>query len=136
MSIIIVAASFHKDIAEEMIEAATLELEGRGKKVGVKKVAGCYEAPLVVERVMADKDTEAVVVLGYIEKGQTMHGEVMGHVVHKALIDLQLKHSKPVGMGIIGPGATKEQAQARAKDYAAKAAKAALENLAIIKDEV
>ena len=56
---------------------------------------------------------DGLVVLGYIERGETLHGEVMGHVVHTALVQLQLKYRKPVGIGIIGPGATAEQAQAQ-----------------------
>lgn len=136
MSIVVVAADFHKDIAETMIKTATAELESQGKQIKVKKVPGCYEIPLVVDKVMADQDTEAVVVLGFIEKGQTLHGEVMGHVVHKSLVDLELKHGKPVGMGIIGPGATKKQALSRAEYFARRAINAALRNLEAVKNEV
>ena len=67
-----------------------------------------------------------LVVLGYIERGETLHGEVMGHVVHAALVQLQLSHRKPIGLGIIGPGATAEQAEARKVSSARAAVHAAL----------
>ena len=34
-----------------------------------------------------------LITLGYIERGETQHGEVMGHVVHRALVELQLRGS-------------------------------------------
>jgi 6,7-dimethyl-8-ribityllumazine synthase len=74
------------------------------------------------------------VVLGFIERGQTQHGEVMGHVVHRALVDLELKHRKPVGIGIIGPGATSEQAEKRKVDYARAAVRAALRSWNVLRD--
>lgn len=132
MAVVIIAAEFHKDIIEKMIEAAKDELKAQGKEVLVKKVAGCYEMPLLADKVMQKGSTEAVVVLSFIEKGETQHGEVMGYVVHKALVDLQLKHGKPIGIGIIGPGATKEQASLRAEPYARGAVKAALQSLSVI----
>jgi len=56
---------------------------------------------------------DALLVLGYIEKGETLHGEVMGHVVHRSIVELQLQYSVPIAIGIIGPGATIEQARER-----------------------
>ena len=133
MAVVIIAAEFHKDIIEKMIGAAEKEIKSQGKEVLVKRVAGCYEMPLLADKVIQKNSAEAVVVLGFIEKGETQHGQVMGYVVHKALVDLQLKHGKPIGLGIIGPGATKEQASLRAKAYATGAAKAALQSLSVIK---
>lgn len=135
MAIVIITSEFHKDLIEKMIEAAKAELEAQGKEVLVKRVAGCYETPLLTDKVMKENRTEAVVVLGFIEKGETQHGEVMGYVVHKALIDVQLKHGKPIGFGIIGPGATKEQAEVRAESRARDAAKAVIKTLSVLDNE-
>lgn len=134
MTIVIVAAEFHKDIIEEMIKAAQQEILSQGKKVEVKRVAGCYEIPLIAKKALALKDTKAVVALGYIEKGETKHGEVMGQVVYKTLVNIQLEYGKPVGIGIIGPGATEEQAKVRATRMAQQAVKAALQNLSLLNE--
>ena len=61
-------------------------------------------------------------------------GEVMGQVVHRALLELQLQVKKPMGLGIIGPGATPEQAEVRKLAYAKAAVAAAFEHLAVIQD--
>ena len=49
-----------------------------------------------------------------IEKGSTLHGRD-GSTCSLVFKQLELEYSKPVGMGIIGPGATAEQARAVAK---------------------
>lgn len=124
----VVAAEFNRPLVEVMIASALDEAKKQGARVALEpiRVPGCYETPLVVSRVIARKDVDAVVVLGYIERGETQHGEVMGHVVHAALVKLAIRHGKPVGIGIIGPGATREQAEERKESYARAAVRAAL----------
>ncbi len=123
----IVAGQFHREIATAMVEAAAAAIAEAGAQlVETLWVAGSYETPLAVQALLRDPGVDVVVVLGYIERGETLHGEVMGHVVHRALVELSLRYEKPVGMGIIGPGATAEQAHARKIAYAQAAVRAAL----------
>jgi 6,7-dimethyl-8-ribityllumazine synthase len=118
----IVSADFHQAIATAMLAAANAEAGAFGARiVETVHVSGCYETPLMATRLLAQKRIDAVVVLGCIERGETLHGEVMGHVVHRALVEASIEYDKPVGLGIIGPGATAPQAEAR-KDGAARAA--------------
>lgn len=122
IDIAIVAADFHAALTDAMLEAAADEAARTGVRILQSvRVPGCYETPLVAEHVLARRDVEALVVLGCIERGETLHGEVMGQVVHRALVEASLRHDKPVGLGIIGPGATPKQAEAR-KDASARAA--------------
>lgn len=118
----LLAAEFNQPLVDAMVAAATEEAERLGAAVvRTTRVTGAYETPLLAARLLALRDVDALVVLGYIERGETLHGEVMGHVVHRALIELSLRHGKPVGLGIIGPGATPEQAEVR-RDRSARAA--------------
>jgi 6,7-dimethyl-8-ribityllumazine synthase len=89
-----------------------------------ERVPGAYETPLVAKKLLEQRDVDALVVLGFIERGETLHGEVMGHVVHRSLLELGLARDKPVGLGLIGPGATKKQAEARKKGSAKNAVRA------------
>lgn len=128
----IVSAEFHEAIAEAMLASANAEAASFGARiVEVVHVSGCYEAPLMTERLLGQKRIDAVVVLGCIERGETLHGEVMGHVVHRALVESSLQHDKPVGLGIIGPGATPAQATARTDGTARSAVRAAMRSLAV-----
>jgi 6,7-dimethyl-8-ribityllumazine synthase len=125
--ITIIAAAFNKNLMKGMIAAAKQEIKDIGAKlVRVVRTPGCYEVPLSAELQLAKDEIDALVVLGYIERGETLHGEVMGHVVHEALVQLQIKHRKRIGLGIIGPGATSEQAEDRKLSYARAAVRAAL----------
>ena len=110
----IIVAEFNKELTDGMLAIAMQEAEDQGIEIGrVLRVPGCYEMPLIAELEMRNTRVRGLAVLGYIERGETLHGEVMGHVVHRALVELQIKTGKPIGLGIIGPGATKEQAAAR-----------------------
>jgi 6,7-dimethyl-8-ribityllumazine synthase len=126
----VVVGDFHQELAETMVASARAEAARLGVDVPVVvQVPGSYEVPLVADALLARDSIDALVALGYIERGETLHGEVMGHCVHHALVQLQLQHRKPIGIGIIGPGATFEQAQARKESYAAAALRAAVRSL-------
>lgn len=130
----IVAGKFHKELIEEMMASATDEARKHYAEVSETiLVAGSYEVPLIADKLLRNKRIDALIVLGYIEKGETLHGEVMGNVVHRALVDIQLKHGKPVGVGIIGPGATKRQAEVRKDSAARGSVRAVLQSLEILK---
>lgn len=54
-------------------------------------------------------------------QGSTLHGQEMGSTCSLILKNLELEFNKPVGMGIIGPGATAEQAATRVAYAGARA---------------
>ncbi len=120
--IAIVVAQFHKEIADAMVASAEKTAQECSAMVhAIIRVPGCFEIPLAAKRLLLKKNIDAIVVLGYIERGETLHGEVMGYVVHHALMQLQLELMKPIGFGIIGPGATEAQARKRMKSAARNA---------------
>lgn len=125
-NIAIVCGSFHKEEIERMLEWASDESITRELDiVDVVWVPGAMEVPLAVDRLLADDEIEGVACLGIIEKGQTQHGLAMGQAVIKTIIELQLVHEKPVGLGIIGPGAEPEHIEPRLEPHA-RAAVAAI----------
>ena len=126
----IIATEFNKSLIDSMLEIASSELELLG--IGLQsiiRVPGAYEIPLIADIELSKPAVGGLVVLGYIEKGETLHGEVMGHSVSNALVNLQLKLKKPIGLGIIGQGATYEQAEVRYEN-SARAAVRALKHVA------
>ncbi|MBI2484193.1 6,7-dimethyl-8-ribityllumazine synthase [Candidatus Uhrbacteria bacterium] len=124
--IALVVASFDASITDVMTSSARNAIdEAHGRVGSFTQVTGAYEIPLAAKHALRNPLIDAVVALGWIEKGETLHGEIMGYVVHEALIRLQLEYDKPVGLGIIGPGATMLQARNRARDTAKRAVQAA-----------
>ena len=82
------------------------------------------EVPLAIDRLLANDEINGVACLGIIEKGKTQHGLAMGQAVIKSIIELQLVHEKPVGLGIIGPGAEPEHIEPRLEPHARSAVSA------------
>ena len=81
-------------------------------------VPGSMEAPLAIDRMRGDGMVDGAVVLGIIEKGETDHGLVIGQSVTRAIIEMQIKYDKPIGLGIIGPGADPEHIAPRLESHA------------------
>tara|TARA_Y100000310_G_C20606476_1_gene775749 strand:+ start:299 stop:688 length:390 start_codon:yes stop_codon:yes gene_type:complete len=90
--------------------------------VEVVEVPGAFEIPFAVQKLLV-KDVEGVATLGAVIKGGTQHDEVIMNSITKSLLDLSLKYNKPVTLGIIGPGASREQVEDRKVDYAKRCIK-------------
>ena len=119
MKLGIVCGSFHRDEVERMLEYARDEAASKNwDVVEVAWVPRSMEAPLALDRMLQNEDVHGAVVLGIIERGQTDHGLVMGQSVTKAIIELQISHNKPIGLGIIGPGAEPEHIEPRLEPHA------------------
>ena len=122
----IVCGSFHRDEVERMLAFATDEAQQHGLIVGdVVWVPGSMEVPLALDRLLANHDSAAC--LGIIEKGETQHGLAMGQAVIKTILELQLKHGKKIGLGIIGPGAKPKHIEPRLEPHARAAIGAVLD---------
>jgi 6,7-dimethyl-8-ribityllumazine synthase len=114
-----VCGAFHREHVEKMLEYARDEAAAKNWEiVEVGWVPGSMEAPLALDRMLQNEDVHGAVVLGIIERGQTDHGLVMGQSVTKAIIELQISHNKPIGLGIIGPGAEPEHIEPRLEPHA------------------
>jgi 6,7-dimethyl-8-ribityllumazine synthase len=123
--IVVVAAPYHPS-ARGMISVARRELQSLThiEVLEWHEVAGCFEIPLRVQFFIKRHEVDAIVTLGAIERGETGHGLAIANAVIPALMTLSLQHEKPVGLGIIGPGATHEQMEARLERVARDAVQA------------
>ena len=119
MNIAIVCGSFHKNEVSKMLEWASEEASKQGLTLTeIVWVPGAMEVPLALNRLLARDDIQGAACLGIIEKGHTQHGLAMGQSVMQSIIDLQLTWDKPVGLGIIGPGAEPEHIGPRLEPHA------------------
>ena len=123
--IAIVCGSFHKDEIDRMLEYAKDQASKESLTITeVVWVPGAMEVPLAIDRLLDNEEINGVACLGIIEKGKTQHGLAMGQAVIKSIIELQLVHEKPVGLGIIGPGAEPEHIEPRLEPHARSAVSA------------
>ena len=128
MKIAAVCGSFHKEEIQRMLEYAENEANINGAEISkIIWVPGSMEVPLALNRLLEDNEVDAAIALGIIERGETQHGFAMGQAVTKAIIELQIKHNKPIGLGIIGPGAEKHHIEPRLEPHARSAVNAVIE---------
>jgi len=124
MRVGVVCGAYHRKEVERMLEVVKERAEVHDVELAeVVWVPGAFEVPLACKRLL-EAGLDGVVTLGVLERGETQHGRVIGGSVTSALIDLQLQHDRPIGLGIIGPGVTPEQVEPRLVPHAAAALEA------------
>lgn len=127
MNIAIVTAEFNEEITSRMLQVA--QEKAKALKLDIRyscKVPGAYDMPLIVDILLQKKDVDGVVTLGAIIKGQTKHDETIANATARALVELSIKHQKPVTLGISGPGMQERHAHARIRPVAERAVEAVL----------
>jgi 6,7-dimethyl-8-ribityllumazine synthase len=92
----IVASRYNARYVDAMVRAAQAELKRAGaKKIQIVRVPGAYEIPIVAKR-LARAPLSAIICLGVILRGETVHAAHIGEVVSRALMQIQLAHGIPV----------------------------------------
>jgi len=132
LKISIVAARFHADITDSMVEGALNALKEwkvKDKNITVRRVYGSFDLPFVASLAIKKDKPNAVVAIGCIVKGETKHDEHIANAVANGLTTLSIWHKIPVSFGVLTVN-TLAQARARSNgktNHGEKAALAALE---------
>ena len=125
MKIAIVVSEFNKEITSRMLLVAKEKAKLLNLKIAyICEVPGAFDMPIIVETLLQKKNVDGVVTLGAIIKGQTKHDEVIANSTTNALTKLSLKYTKPVSLGITGPGIQERQAFARIRPVSERAVEA------------
>ena len=116
----IVASEYNALYVDAMLRAAKGELRRAGaKSVEILRVPGAYEIPVVAARLARTgrdgahgKPLAAVICLGVILRGETVHAAHIGEAVSLALMQIQLQYEVPVIHEVL---LLENEAQARAR---------------------
>lgn len=121
-SFAIVASRYNARYVDAMVRAAHAELRRtRAGRVEIIRVPGAYEIPLVAARLAraASEGSDrtkpalsALICLGVILRGETVHAAHIGEAVSRALMEIQLKFEVPVIHEVL---LLENEAQARAR---------------------
>lgn len=119
LRIAIVRSLFRSSLTERMQAVVEQRAARLGAKITQVRLArGALETPLLAQQLLKRKDVDGVVVLAAVIQGKTHHDDVVVREATHALVDASCDEEKPVGVGIIGPGVTLEQAHERVNEYA------------------
>jgi 6,7-dimethyl-8-ribityllumazine synthase len=117
--VLIVEARFYDDIQDALLEGAVAELRSAGVDYEIVTVPGALEIPAAIAIALdaaeqSGKPYDAVVALGCVVRGDTIHFEIVSTESSRALMDLSVQRRVPLGNGIITVN-TDAQAWARAR---------------------
>jgi 6,7-dimethyl-8-ribityllumazine synthase len=136
----VVVSAFNEGITENLLKACLDEFS-RHKvcecEVQVVRVPGAFEIPVTALVLARKKNISAVICLGAVIKGQTLHYELVAKAAALGIMDVSLATGKPVIFEVLAASTSKLcEARAKANDRnnkGASAARVALEMTATLK---
>lgn len=110
----IVASTFNEVFVQSLVDNAHSELNALEPKANIVLIwtPGAFEIPLFVQAAAELKRFQAIIALGVILEGETLHAHLIAEPVSRALLEISLKHKLPVVHGVL---LVKDEAQARAR---------------------
>lgn len=137
--LLIVEARFYDDMSDALLDGAKAALEEAGATYDVVTVPGALEIPAAIAMALDGADAggteyDGFVALGMVIRGETYHFDIVSNESSRALMDLAVSESLPIGNGILTVE-NEPQAWARARrselDKGGFAARAALTMIAL-----
>ena len=135
--ILLVCSPYYKDITDNLINGASEILKSNSVDYKILYVPGALEiAPaikLVLDKSIKKPLFDGFIALGCVIRGETYHFEIVANESSRAITDLSVNHSIPIGNGILTVS-NKDQAIKRSDPLILnKGADAALACLSLIK---
>ena len=114
----VVVSRFNEEITEGLLKGARQALADAAvaeDDITVMRVPGAFEIPVTALRAAETGQFDAVICIGCVIKGETMHFEYIAGTVCQALADAASATGVPIALGVLTT-LTEEQAVARAAD--------------------
>ena len=109
-----VVSEFNYDITMMMLERAKEHAKFLGAQITeTVQVPGVFDMGLAIKKLLEKKDIDGVITIGAVIEGETEHDDVVIQHAARKIADLSIEYSKPVALGISGPGMTRLQAEDR-----------------------
>ncbi|MEO7793806.1 MAG: 6,7-dimethyl-8-ribityllumazine synthase [Thermoanaerobaculia bacterium] len=112
----IVAARFHGAVVDRLLAGAEGALRGHGvaqADIAVVRVPGAWEIPVALDELARRGGFSALIALGVLIRGGTLHFEVIAEQCSRGIAEVALRRELPVTFGVL-TCETMAQAEARA----------------------
>ena len=132
-------SSFNAEITSGLLAGARAALADAAiadEDVAVVRVPGAFEIPVVAFRLARTGRFDAVIALGCLIKGETMHFEYIASAASQGIMNVSITTGVPVAFGVLTT-LTDEQAEARSvpgpENKGREAARAAIEMATLLR---
>jgi len=128
----VVASLWNGDVVERLLDGARAEFARAGvraRDVAVDRVPGAFELVPACRRAIGRRGIGAVVALGCLLRGDTLHFEILAHSVAGALAGLNARQDVPIAFGVLTCESRRqalERSGGRAGNLGVEAARAAI----------
>ena len=103
--ILLVCSPYYQNVTNNLIDGATKVLKSNSVEYKILNVPGALEiAPaikLVIDKSLKKPIFDGFVALGCVIRGETYHFEIVANESSRALTELSLNYSIPIGNGIL-----------------------------------
>lgn len=129
----IVVSKFNSFVTDRLLEETKLALRTNGVKeedIFTFEVPGCFEVPQMARKVAEMRNHDAIICLGALIRGKTLHFELISHECARGIQQVAVDFGIPVTFGIItaeNPEQAIERSGSKEKNRGWEAAVAALE---------
>jgi 6,7-dimethyl-8-ribityllumazine synthase len=136
----IVASRFNSFIVERLVEGAVDTLVRHGAaadRITIVRVPGSWEIPIVAGAVAKKGGVDAIIALGALIRGATVHFEYIAGEVSKGLGQVSMQSGVPVTFGVLTCDTLEqaiERAGSKSGNKGADAALAAIELVSLLRE--
>ena len=135
----IVVSRFNNFITERLLEGAVDALVRSGalaEHITVVRCPGAFEIPMVVGQVLSARSYDAVITLGCLIRGDTVHFDLIAAEVSRGVSQMALAFEVPVTFGVLTTDTLEqaiERAGTKAGNKGAEAALSAIEMVTLLR---
>jgi 6,7-dimethyl-8-ribityllumazine synthase len=135
----LVVSRFNSFITESLLAGATDALKRHGAEdadLTVVWVPGAFEMPVVIEKIAAKGEYDAIVAVGAVIRGGTPHFDYVAGECVKGMAHVSLQHGVPVAFGVLTVDTIEqaiERAGTKAGNKGAEAAMSAIEMVNVLR---
>jgi 6,7-dimethyl-8-ribityllumazine synthase len=135
----VVVSRWNAFVVESLLAGAIDTLKRHGAEEGditIVRLPGAFEMPLVLEKIAAKGEYDAIVALGAVIRGGTPHFEYVAGECVKGMAHVTLKHGLPIAFGVLTVDTIEqaiERAGTKAGNKGAEAAASAIEMVNLLR---
>lgn len=136
----IVLGKYNSFITERLLESAQEVLKVSGvseQDISIFKVPGCFEIPQMARRVAQTGQFNAIICLGALIRGKTLHFQLIGEECARGIQQVAAEFGVPLTFGVITAENMKQAVERSGKNpenRGREAAQAALDMAALFQD--